>query len=274
MRTRSEPVLKESLPRRGPVSCRISTSTFPPTSRRCSAAGLRGHQPAPALEAHGRSSRAAEPSAPSPTCPRGSPATALDVQPADADRAIPGGHRMPGQGAQADPDGGGRAQGAKLPTDLIGAIPKIVQAAEPVIECALSFTPAGLIPFIKDLLCLIIKALNCFRGQLKSVVKIMEGTALQIDIARPRGMTSCSGACIAPSRTPDPGEAHDQSLEALSIILDLAGDLMQIVAWGRSPCRLSGAGRPGGARRIPAGDASSSWASLQIAADGLGGCQS
>ena len=43
---------------------------------------------------------------------------------------------------------------ASIPLDLINAIPKIVKAAEPVVECALSFTPAGLIPFIRDLLCL------------------------------------------------------------------------------------------------------------------------
>src|SRR5262245_29716501 len=31
----------------------------------------------------------------------------------------------------------------KLPTDIVSAIPKIIKAAEPVIECAVAFTPAG-----------------------------------------------------------------------------------------------------------------------------------
>ena len=46
------------------------------------------------------------------------------------------------------------------PISLVSAIPKIIKAAEPVVECALSFTPAGLLPFIRDLLCLILKVLN------------------------------------------------------------------------------------------------------------------
>src|SRR6266481_2775345 len=76
---------------------------------------------------------------------------------------------------------------ASNPIALVSSIPKVVQAAEPVIECALSFTPSGLIPFIRDLLCLILKVLKCFLAQMKSILKILDQTALQIVIAQQSG---------------------------------------------------------------------------------------
>ena len=164
---------------------------------------------------------------------------------------------------------------AKLPTDLIGAIPKIVQAAEPVIECALSFTPAGLIPFIKDLLCLIIKVLKCFRGQLKSVLKIMEGTALQIEIAAVAGNDELLQSLnCAQQNAATQAQYMTQSLEALSIILDLAGDLMQIVGVGPIKLPTIGSQADLAALNDFLQAIQEVIATLQIAADALGGCDS
>ena len=88
------------------------------------------------------------------------------------------------------------------PVKLVAAIPKIVKAAEPVVDCAVSFTPAGLIPFIRDLLCLIIKVLNCFLGQMKSILRILKQTTLQIEPAQAeRQHRAARRACSAPRRT-------------------------------------------------------------------------
>jgi hypothetical protein len=163
----------------------------------------------------------------------------------------------------------------KLPTDLISAIPKIVQAAEPVIECALSFTPAGLIPFIRDLLCLIIKVLKCFLGQLKSVLKIMEGTALQIAIAQAEGNDELLQSLnCAQENAATQAQHMTESLEALSIILDLAGDLMQIV--GVPPIKLPKLGPQADLDALKQflQAIQTVVATLQIAADALGGCDS
>lgn len=164
---------------------------------------------------------------------------------------------------------------AKLPTDLLGAIPKIVQAAEPVIECALSFTPAGLIPFIRDLLCLIIKVLKCFLSQLKSVTTILGGLAVQIQIAQDAGNDELlSSLNCAQQNAQTQAQYMTQSLEALSIILDLAGDLMQIV--GIAPIKIPSLGSQADLTALNQFEKAIQEVigTLQIAADALGGCQS
>jgi hypothetical protein len=129
----------------------------------------------------------------------------------------------------------------KLPTDLISAIPKIVKAAEPVINCALSFTPAGIIPFIKDLLCLILKALHCFRTQLKSVVVILRDLENAINAAQASGNLELLGSLECAQNNANTQAQHMMaSLEALGVVLDLAGDLMQIA--GIAPIKLPTAG--------------------------------
>src|SRR6266567_753911 len=109
---------------------------------------------------------------------------------------------------------------ATFPTDLISAIPKIVKAAEPVIECAVSFTPAGLIPFIRDLLCLILKVLKCLLEQMKSVLKILEETTPQIAIAEQSGNTeSLQSLQCAQNNALTQTQHLTASLEALGILL-------------------------------------------------------
>jgi len=165
-------------------------------------------------------------------------------------------------------------KGATAPTDLISAIPKIVQAAEPVIECALSFTPLGLIPFIRDLLCLIIKVLKCFLSQLTSVMKILNETVLQISIAQANGNDELvQSLTCAQNNAMTQAQHLTSSLEALSVILDLAGDLMQIA--GVQPIKLPSIGTQtdvNGLNQV-AQTIQELVATLQIAADLLGGCQ-
>jgi hypothetical protein len=125
----------------------------------------------------------------------------------------------------------------KTPFDLISAIPKIVKAAEPVIECALSFTPAELLPVVRDLLCLILKALKCFLAQMKSVIHILEETVPQISIAEQSGNTELAQSLQCAKENAETQAQHlTASLEALGVILDLAGDFMQVV--GVQPIQL------------------------------------
>jgi hypothetical protein len=163
----------------------------------------------------------------------------------------------------------------KLPTDLISAIPKIVKAAEPVIECAVSFTPAGLIPFIRDLLCLILKVLKCFLDQMKSILKILEQTTLQIAIAEKSGNDELLQSLKCAQNNALTQTQHlTASLEALSILLDLAGDLMQIV--GVKPIKLPTVGSQVDLTSLHqfVQAIQEVVATLQIATDALGGCGS
>ncbi len=160
------------------------------------------------------------------------------------------------------------------PIPLISAIPKIVAAAEPVLNCALSFTPAGLLPFIRDLLCLIRKVLNCFLGQMQSVLRILEQTTLQINIAQADGNTDrLNSLQCAQQNALTQAEHMTSSLEALAVILDLAGDLMEIV--GVQPIKLPTAGAKPDvtALRQVVEAVQGVVATLTVVTDALGGCE-
>jgi hypothetical protein len=162
---------------------------------------------------------------------------------------------------------------ASNPISLVSSIPKVVQAAEPVIECALSFTPSGLIPFIRDLLCLILKVLKCFRDQMASILKILEQTGPQIQIAQQSGNDELLQSLqCAQDNAMTQAQQMTQSLEALSILLDLAGDLMQIV--GVDPIKLPKLGAQVDLSSLNqfVQTVQQVEATIQIVVDALGGC--
>jgi hypothetical protein len=159
------------------------------------------------------------------------------------------------------------------PISLVSAIPKIIAAAEPVLNCALAFTPAGLFPFIRDLLCLIRKVLNCLMVQLKSVVDILEKTTLQISIAQATGNTELlQSLTCAQNNALTQAQHMTSSLEAIAVVLELAGDLMQIV--GIEPIKLP---KPGAQVDVSSlkkivEALQEVVATLTIVTDALGGC--
>jgi len=159
------------------------------------------------------------------------------------------------------------------PFSMISAIPNIIKAAEPVIECALSFTPAGIIPFIKDLLCLILKALHCFRTQLKSVVVILRDLENAINAAQASGnLELLNSLQCAQDNAKTQAQHMLGSLEALGVILDLAGDLMQIA--GIDPIKLPTAGAKSDLNALTdlLKAVQGAEATLQTVTDLLGGC--
>jgi hypothetical protein len=115
------------------------------------------------------------------------------------------------------------------PVKLATAVPKFVSAAGPVLKCVASFTPLGLIPFIIDLLNLILKVLNCFLNQMKSVLQILNETGPQIIIAQAAGNTDLfQSLTCAQNNAMTQAQHLTSSLGALGVILDLASDLMQL----------------------------------------------
>jgi hypothetical protein len=115
------------------------------------------------------------------------------------------------------------------PIKLPKAILKFLEAAEKLAPCLLVVTGAPLIPFIKDLLCLILKALNCFLGQMKSILGIMKGLQIQLDAAKSSGnfelqqTVECAQENAALS-----AQNLTRSLEPLGAILQLAQPLMEL----------------------------------------------
>jgi hypothetical protein len=67
------------------------------------------------------------------------------------------------------------------------AIPKFLDATKEVMPCVLNLTGLGIPIFVKDLLCLLAKLLTCIVQQLRSIMNVMGGLALQINSAQAAG---------------------------------------------------------------------------------------
>jgi hypothetical protein len=116
------------------------------------------------------------------------------------------------------------------PTEVPSAILSIVKSAGEVVDCALAFTtPKGLIDFIHDLLCLIIKVLNCFLGQMKTLAGILGGIAVRLNDAQAAGNAELVATleCARDNALIQAGQMT-ASIEPIGLLLGLAGDLMRI----------------------------------------------
>ena len=56
-----------------------------------------------------------------------------------------------------------------LPNPPVSAIQEFSKVAEGLVPCLLVPTPAGVLPFVSELLCLEIKSLTCFRHNLQAI---------------------------------------------------------------------------------------------------------
>jgi hypothetical protein len=161
------------------------------------------------------------------------------------------------------------------PIKLAGTVPKFLQAAEAVMPCVAVVTGLGIIPFVKDLLCLIIKALKCFTGQLQSLVGIMNGLNLQLAAAQTAGNTDLVSAIECEQGNAAALAANlTNSLQPIGVILQLAGTLFGII--GMKPITLPtvGGGTDLAALNTVLQTIQGVIGTLQIAADALGGCDS
>src|SRR5208283_2232415 len=151
-------------------------------------------------------------------------------------------------------------------------------------DCAMTFSLLlQIAPFLAATECVvkvlkfvqtIVNVLKCFLSQLTSVMKILNETVLQISIAQANGNDELvQSLTCAQNNAMTQAQHLTSSLEALSVILDLAGDLMQIA--GVQPIKLPSIGTQtdvNGLNQV-AQTIQELVATLQIAADLLGGCQ-
>jgi hypothetical protein len=142
-------------------------------------------------------------------------------------------------------------QGATTIIGLISGIGKIIGAAGDVLDCAASFTPLGLIPFIRDVLLLIIKALRCFQSQLSSVVGTLKQVQSQMTNAQQAGNAALlASLTCAQTNAFTQAQYMTSSLQGIGIIMGLAGDLMKIV--NVSPVSLPSIGSSPGVEELEA----------------------
>ncbi len=160
-----------------------------------------------------------------------------------------------------------------LPFPPVEAIKEFAEAVPPVLACFTKIFGVGIPLFIKDLLCLIIKLLNCMIGQMKSLLALLGGLQLQIAAASAEGNEELLKSLeCAQENAKCSGDAAMQAFEPITLVLELAAPLMEI------------AGAP--AIEIPAlapADDIEAFEqvittleefvdTLQLVADGLGGC--
>ena len=116
-----------------------------------------------------------------------------------------------------------------------------MKAANDLIPCLLIPTPANIIPFLKDLLCLVLKTLKCLLEQLKTLSGLMKGLTLQLTAARNDGNGDLAKALECAQNNAQLQAQHlTASIEPVGVILDLMGALFGIA--GVPPIQLPAMG--------------------------------
>ncbi len=158
-----------------------------------------------------------------------------------------------------------------LPMPPVKALQEFAKAAVDLAPCLLIPTPAAIIPFIRDILCLIIKVLNCFLGQLKTLIGVMRGLELQFLSAAGNPEVLASLQC-AQENAAASGQQILQSMEPVGAILDLVGPLMGIA--GVEPIQLPALGSATDLQSLQqvVQTIQGVVGTLQIVVDALGGC--
>jgi hypothetical protein len=115
------------------------------------------------------------------------------------------------------------------PTKLPDALKKFGKAADDIKDCLLVPTPANIKPFLRDLLCLILRVLKCFVSQMNSIVTTMEGLEIRLDVARNNGnLEEIAVLQCAQANASAQAQHLTASLEPVGILLDLAGAMFDI----------------------------------------------
>jgi hypothetical protein len=160
-----------------------------------------------------------------------------------------------------------------LPMPPVKALQEFAKAAVDLAPCLLVPTPASIIPFIRDLLCLILKVLKCFLGQMKSLLKIMGGLSLQLTAAQQSGNNELVGIIqCAQANAQTQAAQIMNSLGPVGVLLDLAGPLFGIA--GIKPIQLPALGSASDTAALNSvvQTVQSVVGTIQIVVDGLGGC--
>jgi hypothetical protein len=115
------------------------------------------------------------------------------------------------------------------PIKLPSAIEDFVKAAVDLAPCLLVPTPANIIPFLRDLLCLIRRVLKCFHDQLTSLLTTMHGLELKLQLAQSTGNSELLTLIVCAQQNASTQAEHlTNSLEPVGVLLDLAGSLFDI----------------------------------------------
>lgn len=158
----------------------------------------------------------------------------------------------------------------------VKAIKEFGEAAADLTEsCILKIAvpELAIIPFIQDLLCLILKVLRCFRSQMKSLLAIMGPLTLRLQTAQADGNDELVATIqCAQQNAQTQATQLMNSLGPVGVLLDLAGPLFGIAGVQAIQLPALGSATDLNALRSVVKSIQSVEATIQIAADALGGC--
>lgn len=160
-----------------------------------------------------------------------------------------------------------------LPVPPVKAIQEFAKAAADLTPCLLVPTPASILPFIKDLLCMILRALKCFLSQMKSLLAILGPLQLQLVAAEQSGNDELLSTLQCAQQNAQTEAQHlMSSVEPIGVILDLAGSLFGIA--GIEPIKLPSLGSQADLQSLQSvvKAIQGAVATIQIVTDALGGC--
>jgi hypothetical protein len=153
------------------------------------------------------------------------------------------------------------------------AVPKFLKAAADLAPCLLVTTGAPLIPFLRDLLCLIMKALNCFLGQMKSLLRVMKQISNLVAMAEAAGNAELLRTLQCASDNANTSAEHlVKSIEPIGAILKLASPLMSLAGVGPIEIPTLGSSTDVAALEQMVKTLQGVVATLKVATDALGGC--
>jgi hypothetical protein len=164
---------------------------------------------------------------------------------------------------------------SNLPMPPVKALQEFAKAAVDLAPCFLVPTPASMIPFVRDILCLILRVLNCLLGQLKTLVALMGSLRIQLDAARAAGNFELEEALqCAQENAEASGQHMTKAIEPIGVLLDLVGPMMGIA--GVEPITLPSLGDQASldALQSTIQTLQGVVGTIDIAVEALGGCPS
>ena len=115
------------------------------------------------------------------------------------------------------------------PIKISAAVPDFLKAAEALAPCLLVPTPLAMIPFVKDILAMLIAMLRCLIQQLRSVVNLLDGLEQSIAKAREGGNVELLSALQCAKENAHIAAAGTmQGIEPIKVVLTLAGTFMEL----------------------------------------------
>jgi hypothetical protein len=103
--------------------------------------------------------------------------------------------------------------------DAMGAL---TLALKPLVDCIANFTGLGIFKFVRDILMLLAKILRCVCQQMRSILNVMSGIALQFESAQADGNEELMAALQCAQKNADTSMAHAMTaVEPVFVLLSL-----------------------------------------------------